>query len=72
MSYCRFASGDAYVFYNSENFYECCGCHISDSGSFECARSLGMLWHLQAHRQAGHKIPGYAFSRLQKEARREL
>lgn len=96
MSYCRFSSGDVYMYSHVGGFIECCACSLAPkemSNIGDLADALGLtkddvpelfddfemnsslqfntrteaLDHLQAHRDAGHKVPEYAFERIRKE-----
>lgn len=69
MSYIRFGEdgSSVYVFLAESGHLECCGCISREHGSFK-AYSLGdMLHHLQAHRNAGHRVPRYVDDRLEAE-----
>lgn len=110
MAYCRFGSGDVYMYQHIDGFIECCACrlapmvttiftkglkdgdvrerffgHISrcdqchGKGCTHCQmhgnkhfKTRGWaLKHLHAHRDAGHKVPDYAFKILKKEIKEE-
>lgn len=96
MSYCRFSSGDVYMYPHAAGFIECCACSFAPpepanmgdlaallgadenespelfedfeiNGSLQFNTRSEALAHLQQHRDAGHKVPEYAFERLRKE-----
>lgn len=96
MSYCRFSSGDVYMYPHAAGFIECCACSFAPTepaNMGDLAAALGLeesdtpelyqdfdmygslqfntrseaLAHLQQHRDAGHKVPEYAFERMKKE-----
>lgn len=100
MSYCRFSSGDVYMYPHAAGFVECCACSLAPTepaNMSDLAEAMGMteedapelfedfqmngslqfntrseaLEHLQVHRDAGHKVPEYAFERLRKELEEE-
>ena len=67
MSYCRFMSGDVYMYPTTSGGIECCGCRL--------AEAMGEDWpnfdsrldahnHLLEHRKAGDTVPQYAFDLL--------
>lgn len=96
MSYCRFSSGDVYMYSHVGGFIECCACSLAPveptnmsglaaalglnredspelfedfdmNGSLQFDTRSEALAHLTAHREAGHKVPEYAFELLNKE-----
>jgi hypothetical protein len=72
MSYCRFGwdGSDVYVFFNSENKFECCGCLLKNNnerGYFVCKTEKQMINHLLKHRKKGHSVPQEAIDRLSEE-----
>lgn len=86
MSYCRFSSGDVYLYAHIHGGWCCCCCHLEPEIEFTTLGELveggidvqtwpdvhfewasEVLAHLQAHRDAGHIVPQYAFDRIQKE-----
>ena len=100
MSYCRFSSGDVYMYSHVAGFIECCACSLAPTepanmgdlaavlgveqseapelfedfemnGSLQFNTRSEALTHLQQHRDAGHKVPEYAFERLRKELEEE-
>ena len=71
MSYCRFGEGsDVYLFYSTDDEYECCGCLLKSKegdpfgDSFNCVTASEMLAHLVEHREKGHEVPEEALVRL--------
>jgi hypothetical protein len=102
MSYCRFMSGDVYMYPDVSGGITCCACSLSDrvktifttgddnhflfgtvSGCGDCAGEgcdgcmmpgnmnfetyQEAIDHLNAHVDAGDKVPGYAFEYLIKD-----
>lgn len=59
MSYCRFSrTSDVYVFLNTRDRLECCGCQLPGSPMFaEFATVEDMVAHLGEHTAHGHKVP---------------
>lgn len=70
MSYCRFSkASNVYVFYNVNEYYECCGCWLSNTLSgFTTPSAQEMVDHLKKHEAIGHLVPDYAIEALQLEA----
>lgn len=74
MSYCRWGSGDVYM-YESFSGIECCACHMdgkpghifNSTVTFK-DRQLA-LGHLYKHRKNGDVVPEYAIARLKEEIR---
>ena len=66
MSYCRFSEdSDVYLYPHVYGNYQCCACKL---GEMDILLTLEeVLKHLQAHRNAGHKVPEYAFERVEAE-----
>ena len=66
MSYCRFSSGDVYMYWDSEVGIVCCSCRFKDEpyGEFIFTSRLDAHNHLLEHRKAGHPFPQYALDRL--------
>jgi len=63
MSYCRFMSGDVYMYPSVHGGITCCGCKLEDPWPSFDSR-LDAHNHLLDHRVAGHKVPQHAFDRL--------
>ena len=71
MSYCRVSTdSDVYVFYNTGDFYECCGCRFGGPSPM-LRTATEMLEHLRKHQEAGHKVPQYAIDGLKEDAEEE-
>lgn len=62
MSVARWSDkSDVYVF-EGQNGWECHLCHLN-GGKHHIEQTIsGMIAHMQAHRDAGHKIPDEALS----------
>jgi hypothetical protein len=57
MSYARHSEdSDVYVFLSITGHLECCSCPLMP-GHFRADSTQAMLAHLQAHLEAGHKVP---------------
>ena len=74
MSYCRWGSGDVYMFETESNI-ECCACtmdgkpgKIFNSSVTFRDRQLALA-HLYKHRKNGDTVPEYAITRLKEEIR---
>lgn len=67
MAFCRWGEdSDVYVYDTGDNL-ECCGCMLSATRDTFNGTFLEMKEHLLAHREAGHKVPDYALSRIEFE-----
>lgn len=77
MSYCRFGSGDVYLYHDVGGYLCCCACRFHKEtirgyrafGNVELKSRTQALQHLHVHRRAGHRVPQYAFERLEREIR---
>jgi hypothetical protein len=74
VSYCRFSSGDVYVFLSCTGVLECCACWLNEReddelfpASFYALTTEKMIKHLWKHLDAGHEIPGYTFDGLRRD-----
>lgn len=68
MSYARFGpDSDVYVFPNVNGMYECCGCSLEFKFIKRFRTAEDTINHLNDHVSAGHKVPDYAFTRLNQE-----
>lgn len=69
MSYARQGEdSDVYVFLAITGHLECCGCRLMPGHSVFLADSTKwMLGHLQAHLDAGHKVPRDALFGLRED-----
>ena len=69
MSYCRWSEeSDIYLFHHYQGFLECCGCALKGEDLFFHANTRSkMLTHLEAHIEAGHRVPPDAIDRLEEE-----
>lgn len=71
MSYCRWSSGDVYMFHHCDGYICCCGCCLNpvpEDGVFPedatfTTRSKAVA-HLAEHKAAGHVVPEYACTEL--------
>lgn len=70
MSICRWSGeSDVYVYESTEGGYVCnSGANDSHEDEFRCQTPAEMLAHLVEHREAGHRVPGYAIDALSVEA----
>ena len=70
MSYCRMSPDcDVYLF-PGESAWICQGCRLPGTAlEVELASLVEARNHLLEHRKAGHKVPQYAFDRLDEEIR---
>lgn len=74
MSYCRWGSGDVYMF-EAENCIVCCACNMDGkpgkifNSSITFANRQLALAHLYKHRKNGDCVPEYAVNRLKEEIR---
>jgi len=69
MAYCRFGiDSDVYLFASANGGWECCRCALeSSSGKAVSLRFYTLnetVSHMEAHREAGHKVPGSVFEEL--------
>lgn len=84
MSYCRWSSGDVYVYADvndRKGEIRCCSCSLrfvslpaggvydEPYPSFIARGPKEMLGHLKEHQAVGHKVPKYALTRLAAEAK---
>lgn len=74
MSYARFSdSSDVYIFEHSAGFIQCCGCNLTEPttgeyvGFADLATPRLALQHLEAHIEAGDKVPQVAIDRIKEE-----
>lgn len=74
MSYCRFGSGDVYVYVSCTGTLECCACALNEvqgdeifPRTFHALTTEEMIKHLWKHLDAGHLIPGYTFDGLRED-----
>lgn len=80
MSYARFSKEcDVYVFateYGDKRVIECCACAFTATNSDgpwaepfpQFSTISGILEHLGAHREAGHKVPAYVSESIKADA----
>lgn len=69
MSYCRFSpDSDLYVVHTRDHF-ECLACELvlEEYSSWRCDTHTELYWHLLDHRDAGHKVPVKAITRVLSE-----
>lgn len=67
MSYCRFGTGDVYMFPTIEGIV-CQLCKLqTEAASERFTYRSKALKHLHMHRDAGHEVPDKAFKRLEQE-----
>jgi len=72
MSYCRWSEdSDVYFIHNVNGYLECVGCEIEGKGSNQFIFRRDAIRHLRVHTSWGHKVPGYAFDRLESELEEE-
>ena len=68
MSYCRWMSGDLYMFWNVSGTIECMACPMkSNEGMWESASFdtfTDAIKHLQEHERNGDDFPSYAVDGL--------
>lgn len=58
MSYARFSDeSNVYVFPHAGGYVQCCGCSLDDVWNYHSAPEV--VAHMQAHVEAGHKVPEY-------------
>ena len=68
MSYCRFSEGDVYLIAHSDGLWSCYLCKLRSKRWIVTLNTLGEVQdHLQAHRDAGHKVPDRAFAIVERE-----
>ena len=68
MSYCRFSEGDVYLIAHANGRWSCYLCKMEDGQRIVTLNTLGEVQdHLQAHRDAGHKVPERAFALVREE-----
>ena len=71
MAYCRFSNADVYVFHNTDDKLECCGCSLTGDAfatpDFYTNKRSEMITHLGAHQVAGDFVPEYVFEQLEDE-----
>jgi len=72
MSYCRFGEDSDIYFLATGEGFQCCWCGFDKYGKDIFKTRLDALNHLVEHIKAGHKVPDYAFERLQQEIMEEL
>jgi len=66
MSYCRWSDeSDVYLYAHVAGGWECCGCFLEEQTTMTTLQDV--LDHLQAHRDAGHKVLESAFDRVRSE-----
>lgn len=58
---------DVYMFESIDKVVECCYCKLAEVNDPTFKKRSGALAHLQRHKEAGHKVPQYAFDRLKKD-----
>ena len=67
MSLCRRTDDcDLYIYSSGEDVYTCCGCSI-ESGPSPTYGIKALISHLDAHVQAGDKVPDRLFDLLREE-----
>jgi hypothetical protein len=73
VSYCRWNSGDLYIYADVHGGITCCGCKLlrpSDGGDwqdFNCATRSEMIAHIEQHRIAGHRVLNDVITLLREE-----
>jgi len=73
MAYCRWWNGDVYMFNHVDGYICCCACSFNelDKNGWpvdeEFSSLKEALRHLYKHREAGHRVPDYAFERIRDE-----
>ena len=80
MSYCRFGKdSNVYLYPTFGKTWVCCNCRLSTEliegigfhHSFALVSLEGVKAHLEAHLEAGHLVPDYAFERVAREMKVE-
>ena len=62
MAYVRWSDDSAlYIYAHYQGFVACCGCLLIDDeeSDFRTTSLVEMLAHVQAHRNAGHRVPDW-------------
>lgn len=72
MSYCRWGEdSDVYLYVTTDDEggirWVCAGCKLDEKDDGWPYSPQSVLLHLEAHRQAKHKVPERAFDRLRME-----
>lgn len=63
MSFSRFGceNSDVYTFFNTDGFYECCGCIIRPHVENWFKTPKELIEHLMVHQSKGHVVPDSCF-----------
>lgn len=68
MAYCRVnEDSDVYMYPTMDNSIVCCDCLLKNIDGTEFIFRRDALLHLNPHKTWGHKVPDYAFERLEHE-----
>lgn len=71
MSYARFGceDSDVYLFWNTDQQWDCCGCLLQERGSFQTESLEHFMFHLSEHLEAGHTVPQSAFDFIREDVK---
>lgn len=67
MAYCRVGEDSDVYMYPTTDSIVCCGCILDDMDGTEFILRRDAILHLELHITWGHKVPNYAFERLELE-----